>query len=256
MDHSALKRIVAAADIQPGDSVLEIGAGLGSLTRLLAVAANKVVAVEIDRHLIPPLQEVTAGFPNVQVVPGDMLVLDPGDLMESAGYLVVANIPYYITSALIRRLLDSALRPSRMVLTMQREVADRICAAPGDLSLLALSVQVYGQPQVAAVISAGSFYPAPNVDSATLRVDLYPEPVIPAAQMDTFFRLAKFGFSQKRKTLRNTLSAGLHLSGDEAARLLVSAGIDPTRRAQTLDLVEWRTLVSEYLALTAADTTR
>lgn len=248
VDHNALTRIVEVAEILPLDSVLEIGAGLGSLTRLLAVAAEKVVAVEIDRHLIPPLQEVTRRFANVRVVQGDMLELNPGDLMQTAGYLVVANIPYYITSAIIRHLLDAPLHPSRMVLTMQREVADRICAAPGDLSLLALSVQVYGKPRIAAVISAGSFYPAPNVDSATLRVDLYPEPLIPQTQIETFFRLAKMGFSQKRKTLRNTLSAGLHISGDEAAGLLTRAGIDPTRRAQTLDLVEWRTLVSEYLA--------
>lgn len=249
VDHGALKRIIAAAEIHPGDRVLEIGAGLGSLTRLLAATADRVVAVEIDRRLIPPLKEVTGSFSNVRVVEGDMLELNPGDLMETPGYLVVANIPYYITSALIRHLLDSALRPSRIVLTMQREVADRICAAPGDLSLLALSVQVYGHPHIATVISAGSFYPAPNVDSATLRVDLYPQPLIPASQLETFFKLAKYGFSQKRKTLRNTLSAGLHIRGEDAARLLTNAGIDPGRRAQTLDLVEWRTLVAEYLVL-------
>jgi len=136
-----------------------------------------------------------------------------------------------------------------MVLTMQSEVAERICAKPGDLSLLALSVQVYGQPTVEAKISASSFFPAPSVDSSTLRIDLFPTPIIPEAQLDCFFRLAKHGFSQKRKTLRNSLSAGLHISGNDASALLISAGIDPNRRAQTLDLVEWRTLVAEFLAI-------
>ena len=248
VDHSALLKIVTAAEIQPGDTVLEIGAGLGSLTRLLASQAQKVVAVEIDRHLLPVLQEVMTPFPNAAIVQGDMLELKPEELVNTPGYLVVANIPYYITSALIRHLLASPVKPMRIVLTMQNEVAERICAAPGDLSLLALSVQVFGTPRVVAAIPAGAFYPPPRVDSATLRVDLFPTPLIPEAQLETFFMLARHGFAQKRKTLRNSLSAGLHLSGEQAAALLNSAGIDPMRRAQTLDLVEWRTLVAEYLA--------
>ncbi len=248
VDHSALLAIVDAADLCPSDSVLEIGGGLGSLSRLLAVKAAQVVVVEIDWRMIPVLQEVLADFPNARVVQGDMLALKPEELISTPGYLVVANIPYYITSALIRHLLDSPVKPARIVLTMQSEVAARICAEPGDLSLLALSVQVYGQPRIAATIPASSFYPSPNVDSSTLRIDLFPVPVIPQDQLDCFFRLAKHGFSQKRKTLRNSLSAGLHISGEETAALLLSAGIDPQRRAQTLDLVEWRSLVAEYLA--------
>jgi len=248
VDHAALLKIVEAADLHPSDSVLEIGGGLGSLSRLLANQAAQVVVVEIDRRMIPALNEVLAGFKNVRVVQGDMLELKPEELISTPGYLVVANIPYYITSALIRHLLDAPVKPSRMVLTMQSEVAKRICADPGELSLLALSVQVFGHPEIAAEIPASSFYPSPNVDSSTLRVDLYPTPMIPIEQLDSFFRLAKHGFSQKRKKLRNSLSAGLHISGDQAAELLLSAGIDPNRRAQTLDLVEWRTLVTEYLA--------
>ncbi len=248
VDHSALLKIVSAAELKSSDTVLEIGGGLGSLSRLLAGQAAQVVVVEIDRRMIPVLEEVLKGFQNVRIVQGDMLDLAPAELVSTPGYLVVANIPYYITSALIRHLLDAPVKPSRIVLTMQNEVAERICAEPGELSLLALSVQVYGAPSIAAHISASSFYPSPNVDSATLRIDLYPTPVIPPAQLDCFFRLAKHGFSQKRKTLRNSLSAGLHTGGDEAAALLKSAGIDPNRRAQTLDLIEWRTLVGEYLA--------
>lgn len=247
MDAAALQRVVAAAELPDGAAVLEIGAGLGSLTRYLARAARRVVAVELDANLLPVLQSVLAGEANVSIVHGDMLKLDPAALMDESGYLVVANIPYYITSALIRHLLAAAVRPSRLVLTMQREVAERVCAAPGDMSLLALSVQLYGQAQVVARIPAGAFYPAPKVDSSVLRVDLFSEPVIPAAQVETFFRLAHMGFGQKRKTLRNTLAAGLRWPGDRAAELLQSAAIDPQRRAETLSLPEWAVLTQVFI---------
>jgi 16S rRNA (adenine1518-N6/adenine1519-N6)-dimethyltransferase len=242
MDSAALQRVVAAGDVASQDEVLEIGAGLGSLTRHLSQAARQVVAVELDLQLVPILQQVLAGLTNVQIVPGDVLELDPAQLMSSDQYLVVANIPYYITSAIIRHLLAAPKRPLRLVLTIQREVAERICARPGDLSLLALSVQVYGSPRIAARIPAGAFYPAPDVDSSVLRVDLYSEPQIPPDQLAAFFTLARMGFSQKRKTLRNTLAAGLGCKGEVAAEMLHAAGIDPQRRAETLNLDEWRQL--------------
>lgn len=245
MDHKALKKIVACADLTGKEQVLEIGAGLGSLTRLLAGHAQRVTAVEIDRKLIPVLTEVLSPFDNVTIVEGDILELEPRKLVADAGYVVVANIPYYITSAIIRHLLENPPQPARLVLTMQREVADRICAEPGELSLLALSVQVYGTPCIAAEIPSSAFYPAPKVDSATLRVDLYEKPFLSPAQRGVFFRVIKAAFSQKRKMLRNTLAAGLHLSAEQATAVLTAAGIDPTRRAQTVDLVEWRTLVGE-----------
>jgi 16S rRNA (adenine1518-N6/adenine1519-N6)-dimethyltransferase len=250
VDRGILTKIVRSAEVTPLDQVLEIGAGLGSLTCVLAESAKHVTAVEIDRKLIPVLQEVVSRYPNVQVVSGDMLELDPSKLMGQSGYIVVANIPYYITSAIIRHLLAGESKPGRMVLTMQKEVAARICASAGDYSLLALSVQVFGAPQTVLSIPASAFYPSPKVDSATLRIDLYPEPLIPTAHLDRFFQLARIGFSQKRKTMRNTLSAGLHWNGDQAAELLQAAGIDPIRRAQTLEIPEWRTLVLEYLART------
>lgn len=246
VDESALARIVEAADVSPESSVLEVGPGLGSLTRHLARAARRVVAVELDVSLIPLLETVLRDAPNVEIVQGDILRIDPAALMGEEGYLVVANIPYYITSNLIRHLLESGRKPNRMVLTVQREVAERITARPGDMSLLALSVQVYGRPRVVTRIPAGAFYPAPEVDSAAVRIDLYPQPVIPGEQLDAFFRLIKAGFSQKRKTLRNALSAGLAIKGEQAARLLESAGIDPRRRAETLALEEWQTLTQAY----------
>ncbi|HZW04026.1 MAG TPA: rRNA adenine dimethyltransferase family protein, partial [Anaerolineaceae bacterium] len=167
-------------------------------------------------------------------------------LVRQDGYLVVANIPYYITSALIRHLLEAPRKPARLVLTVQQEVAERIAAVPGEMSLLALSVQVYGRPAVVARIPAGAFFPAPKVDSAVLRVDLYPDPVIPRERLEAFFRLIKAGFSQKRKTLRNTLASGLHLAPVEAAARLQAAGIDPQRRAETLSLAEWKDLVEQF----------
>lgn len=246
VDQGALEKIVACGEIEKTDTVLEIGAGLGSLTRLLAQAAGRVVAVEIDRKMIPPLKEVMGRYENCEIVQGDILELDPAALIGETEYLVVANIPYYITSAIIRHLLAAEVKPSRLVLTMQKEVAKRICAEPGDLSLLALSVQVFGEPRIATTIPAGAFFPPPKVDSATLVVELYPESFLSERQLEDFFVLAKAGFSQKRKMLRNTISSGLKISVDKAEGLLRQAGIDPTRRAQTLDLVEWRTLVGEY----------
>jgi 16S rRNA (adenine1518-N6/adenine1519-N6)-dimethyltransferase len=245
-DPLALEEIVSAAQIQPTETVLEIGPGLGSLTRYLAVSARDVVAVELDLNLLPLLKAILAPYPNIRLIHGDILKLSPKDLITGKDYLVVANIPYYITSAVIRHLLETKVKPRRIVLTVQKEVAERICAKPGDMSLLALSVQVYGNPRIAARIPASAFFPAPKVDSAVLCVDIYPAPLIQPEIIDTFFRLIKAGFSQKRKTLRNSLSSGMHISPMAAADLLTSAGIDPQRRAETLNIAEWE-LLSEII---------
>jgi 16S rRNA (adenine1518-N6/adenine1519-N6)-dimethyltransferase len=243
-DPLALEKIVAAAEIQPMDSVLEIGPGLGSLTRYLVVSAKEVVAVELDPNLLRPLRTVLAPYGNVRLIHGDILKLSPKDLIAEKGYLVVANIPYYITSILIRHLLENEPKPRRIVLTIQREVAERICAQPGDMSLLALGVQVYGKPRVTARIPAGAFFPAPKIDSAVLCIDVYRSPLIDEELLDPFFKLIKAGFSQKRKTLRNSLSSGLHVSPTQVVQLLSSANIDPRRRAESLSLSEWSQLAS------------
>ena len=246
LDEAALEKVVAAAAIKEGDAVLEIGPGLGSLTRLLAVQAFSVVAVELDAKLIPPLKEVLRSYSNVEIIQGDILALDPSRLMGAGetSYLVVANIPYYITSALLRHLLEARHAPRRLVLTVQREVAARICALDGKMSLLALSVQVYGEPKITARIPAGAFYPPPKVDSAVVRVDLYEAPRIPVLSLALFFRLAKAGFSQKRKTLRNALSGGMRWEPQQAQGFLEMAGIDARRRAETLSLEEWGSLTA------------
>ena len=241
-DTSALERIALAAEIIADDCVLEIGPGLGSLTRYLAISAKEVTAVELDPDLLPPLQAVLKPYQNVRVVQGDILKLSISEVIHTPDYLVVANIPYNITSAIIRHLLESDPTPRRVVLTIQKEVAERICAKAGDLSLLALSVQVYGKPSIASIIPAASFHPVPKVDSAILRIDIYDKPLVPRDMLKTFFKLTKAGFSQKRKTLRNSLSSGLHIKPQSAESLLTSAGIDFMRRAETLSIEEWKGL--------------
>ena len=256
VDESALRRVVDAAQVSPDEAVLEIGAGLGSLTRHLANAARHVIAVEVDDSLIPPLREVLSEFENVKIIHGDILDIDPADILENENsqfpipnFAVVANIPYYITSAIIRHLLEAETKPRRIVLTVQHEVATRICATPGNLSLLALSVQVYGNPRIVAKIPAGAFYPAPKVDSAVVRIDLFPEPLIHQTMIATFFELAKSGFGQKRKTLRNSISSGMGWSKERTTQVLESAAIDPQRRAETLTLQEWNKFVKHSLNL-------
>jgi 16S rRNA (adenine1518-N6/adenine1519-N6)-dimethyltransferase len=210
------------------------------LTLVLAAAARRVVAVEIDRDLLGPLEEVLAGAENVRLVHGDILAVDLAALVPpDEPYLVVANIPYYITSAIIRRLLESGHPPRRLVLTVQQEVAARICAGPPDMNLLGLSVGVYGRPEIVLRIPAGAFHPVPKVDSAMVRVDVYDAPLFPPESLDLFFRLARAGFSQKRKTLRNSLSAGMGWTKDLTQAVLEAAGVDPMRRAETVSFEEW-----------------
>jgi 16S rRNA (adenine1518-N6/adenine1519-N6)-dimethyltransferase len=244
VDEIHLTRIVQAAEVASTDEVLEVGPGLGALTRHLAAAAHRVVAVELDGALLPPLRQVLEGCENVEIVHGDILEFDPAGHFREPGYLVVANIPYYLTSNLIRHLLESDPKPGRIALTVQREVARRATAAPGDLSLLALSIQLYGQPRIVHHIPAGAFYPAPKVDSSLLLIDLYDAPELAAEHIDSFFELAKAAFNQKRKTLANSLAAQPGWDKELASQRLLAAGIEPRRRPQTLSLQEWGRLVA------------
>lgn len=234
-----LDRIVAAAELTSDDVALEIGPGVGTLTLRLAQRAGRVVAVELDAAFLPVLVEMLAGQSNVTVVQGDILQLDPAALVNGEPYKVVANLPYYITSAAIRHLLTAAQPPDLVVLTIQREVAQRIVARPPDMSLLAVSVQYYAEPQMVARIPAGAFYPPPKVDSAIIRLRRWQTPPVDVPSDDLFFAVAKAGFGQRRKQLRNSLGSGLSIGGDAADRLLTVAGVDPTRRAETLTLDEW-----------------
>jgi 16S rRNA (adenine1518-N6/adenine1519-N6)-dimethyltransferase len=245
MDAEQLARIAAAAALTATDTVLEIGPGLGSLTQYLAAQAGRVVAVELDDRLIEMLRSHFGTQPHVQVVHGDILTLEPGTVVRAddsdapVAYKVVANLPYYITSAVLRHLLEADHRPTQIVVLVQKEVAERICAAPGDLSLLAVSVQFYAEPTLVHHVPASAFHPAPKVDSAVLRLAVRPHPAVPDVNPAAFFRVARAGFSQKRKQLANTLSAGLHLPKADLITTLTDLGINPTRRAETLTLAEW-----------------
>jgi len=246
VDESALSRIAAAAELSPRDTVLEIGPGLGALTRHLAERAGHVIAIELDAALIPPLSRSLADYANVTVIQGDILQFSPSVLVggpdsssSPVPYKVVANLPYYITSAVIRHLLEAAVPPSLIVLTVQLEVAQRMTAAPGKMSLLAVSVQFYGRPSIVTHIKAGSFYPAPQVDSAVVRIEPYSRPAVDVADRERFFAIVKAGFSQKRKQLHNALAAGLARPQADVAAALERAGVDGRRRAETLTLDEW-----------------
>ncbi len=238
-DRSALLQVARAAELDQADRVLEIGAGLGSLTLVLAEQAGWVIAVELDQRLIPILQEVLGGRPQVQLVQGDILQLDLETLMGNRSYSVVANIPYNITSALIRRLTEAGNRPERLVLTVQREVAERAMAEPGAMSLLSLSVQVYGSPSIAGYIPPRAFYPRPAVESAVLRLDRHNRAVMNSQTVSQVFELARAGFAQRRKMLKNALAAGLGLPAEALAQHLERAGIQAKARAQELALDDW-----------------
>ena len=248
IDESALGRIAAAADLVRSDTVLEIGAGLGALTHHLAAAADRVIAVELDERLVAILNEEFHAIPSVEIVHGDILALDPADL-AGGPYKVVANVPYYITAAILRHLLEASRRPDLIVLTVQKEVAQRLTAGPGDMSILAVSVQLYGRVEQVAQIKAGSFLPRPEVDSAVIRVTLYPEPLIPLPDERLFFRIVRAGFGQKRKQLRNSLRGGLNWPAERTERALERAGVSPKRRAETLSLEEWGALTQAVAEL-------
>ena len=251
VDPSHLTRIAAAADLEKSDAVLEIGPGLGALTHHLAEQAGRVVAVELDQRLIPILRTEFADRPHVSFVHGDILELSPADLLPAqqpdrpgpasaaVPYKVVANLPYYITSAALKHILESLPPPTLAVLLVQQEVAQRMVAQPGAMSILAVSVQFYARPRALHKIPAGAFLPRPRVDSRVVRLDVRPRPAVPDVDPDRFFRTVRAGFGQRRKQLRNSLSAGLSCSKREADLWLTASGIEPRRRAETLSLQEW-----------------
>jgi 16S rRNA (adenine1518-N6/adenine1519-N6)-dimethyltransferase len=240
-DDAVLARIAGSANLAPDDQVLEIGPGLGALTHLLAASVSRVVAVELDQRLLPVLRTELAEHSNVTLVHGDVLELEPGRWFDLP-YKVVANVPYYITGAILRHLLSAEMKPSLMLLTLQREVAERITETPPRMSLLAVSVQFYGQATILGTIGAGAFWPKPEVDSAILRIDIDERASEADPQaVDWFFRLAQAGFSQKRKQLKNNLRS-LGKTESAIAAALSLAHIDGRRRAQTLGVEEWHAL--------------
>jgi 16S rRNA (adenine1518-N6/adenine1519-N6)-dimethyltransferase len=241
VDPDVLARILEVADIGPADTVVEVGPGLGVLTHELVQRAARVVAVEKDPDLVAILQRALKDAPNLELVLGDVLRFDPAAYGVKSPYLVVANLPYYVTSPTIRRFFEEVARPTALVLMVQREVAERMVAKPGEMSLLSVSVQYYAEARLSAIVPPEAFYPIPKVESAVVRLDVLPRPVV---DVDTpsFFRMVQAGFSQPRKQLHNTLAQRLWFPTGGASQALHAAGIDPQRRAQTLSLQEWELL--------------
>jgi len=242
IDQNILKKIVQVSEISQDDTVLEIGAGLGSLTYYLCQKAKRVVAIEIDKKFIPLLQNRFSQNANCAIIHGDILKTDIQQIIPEDEYLVVANIPYYITSSLFRHILNSSSKPKRIILTIQHEVAQRICTSSGKMSILALSIQIFGKPEILFQIKPGAFYPPPKVDSSVVKVDLYENPLIDNHLQPLFFQLIKSGFGKKRKTISNSLSSGMKQDKKAVQDLLKNIGIDPHRRAETLSIPEWKIL--------------
>jgi 16S rRNA (adenine1518-N6/adenine1519-N6)-dimethyltransferase len=245
VDKEVLEVITAAAEVTPDDIIVEVGPGLGILTEALARKAGGVIAIELDDRLAALLKKTLASFDNVTIINDDVLNIEPGDLLVGWGanpvYKVVANLPYYITSPVLRHFLDTTVKPKVMIVMVQKEVAEAIAAKPGDMSLLSISVQFYGKPEIVSYVPAQSFYPAPEVDSAVLRINLYPQPAV-AVDEGGFFELVRAGFAAPRKQIANSLSQGLGLPKAGVLPLLEKADIDWQRRAETLTLEEWARL--------------
>ncbi len=244
-------RIVRAAEIRTGDVVLEIGPGRGHLTHALLETGARVVAIEIDRELAVGLELESSEIPALKVLQGDFLAHPPEEWLERARladveYKVVANLPYYITSAILRHLLEARHQATLIVVTVQKEVAQEISARPNRMSLLAVSVQFYGHPHILNIVPAGAFYPRPKVDSAIVRIEVDRPSRFPGVDSHRFFEIVRAGFGVRRKQIHNALSRGLNLNAELVRARLVRAGIDPQRRAETLSLEEWRQVYEQF----------
>jgi 16S rRNA (adenine1518-N6/adenine1519-N6)-dimethyltransferase len=242
-DKATLQAICDAGDLKQNDNVLEIGPGLGDLTRQLVKRAGKVIAVELDSNLALKLMgEIKSD--SLEVIQGDILKFDLTQL--PVDYKVVANIPYYLTSNLMRILSESTNPPLLIVLLLQQEVAHRIAAKSGQMSLLSVSTQLYYQPKLGPVVSSSLFEPPPKVDSQVIILKRHPKPLFDDLDTKVFFRLVKAGFAGRRKKLRGSLSAGLAISKDQANKLLSTAGISSDLRAQNLEPQDWHKLYKVY----------
>lgn len=247
LDEFHLNTIVEKSLVDKDQPILEIGAGLGSLTIALAKRARHVLAVEIDRGLFPLLQENLRDVSNVNLVLGDILEMDLALIMQNEPYSVIANIPYYLTSKLIRKLTEADPGPDNISLLVQKEVAQRACDVAPKMNLLALSIRVFGAAEITHHIPAGAFYPVPKIDSALLQISKYAEAPLTPQENNELFRLAKTAFQQKRKTLANSLGNLPDWDKTEISQILTRADIDPARRPQTLDLEAWRRLSQSTL---------
>lgn len=238
-----LEAVVKAVDLTGAETVVEIGPGTGLLTKKLLRDARRVVAVEIDPAMVALLRSELADAQNLTLIEGDALTQDPAYLVGGEPYFVVANLPYNVATPTIRLFLESSHRPTRMVVMVQREVAKEMTAMPGQLGLLGLAVQIYAKVRIVRRVRPGSFLPPPKVESAVVRLDPYPEPLVPSGRIAQFFKVARAGFSAPRKQLRNSMAQGIGLPPGQVEQWLDKTHIDPRRRAETLSLDEWLSLL-------------
>ena len=255
-DTNILHNIIDAADLSKESAAIEIGPGIGALTEQLGRRAGKVVAIEIDQRLLPILAETLAPYPNIEVVHGDVLELNLHQLIEEklSDYKeisVVANLPYYVTTAILMKLLEERLPLSSIVVMIQKEVADRIAAKPGtkDYGSLSVAAQFYAEAQVAMIVPASVFIPRPNVDSAVIKLKIRDKPAVDVLDEACFFRLVRASFAQRRKTLLNNLQNNLFTKDhkDQIIQVLEQVGINPTRRGETLGLDEYAALTNAFI---------
>ncbi len=244
VDSRGLGSIVAGSDISQEDTVIEVGPGLGVLTRELGRRAGRVISVEIDPALSSKLSSELEPGSNITVINADILRSQPADILPrgTTRYKVVANLPYYITGAVLRHFLEAVPGPELMVTMVQKEVARAITARPGEMSLLSVGVQLYGRAEIIARVSARSFHPVPKVDSSVVRITAYKEPIIPLEFSEDFFKVVRAGFGSPRKQLANTLSHGLGVEKIHALKKLEEAGVKPTLRAESLSIQDWKRL--------------
>jgi len=243
VDEKVLEKIIESANLKKDDVVLEIGAGFGTLTERLAQKAGKIITVESDRGILPILRRNLENYKNVEIIEKDVLsVVNYESRVMNYEYKIIANLPYQITSAVLRKFLENEPRPNEMMVMVQKEVAERICAISGEMSILAVSVQFFGQPEIIQIVPRSSFYPTPEVDSAILRISrIKNESETNLKRMDAkdFSRVVKVGFSARRKQLHNNLANGLRLKSEEAKNILLDLGLDIQVRAQDLSVDDW-----------------
>ncbi|MER3436862.1 MAG: 16S rRNA (adenine(1518)-N(6)/adenine(1519)-N(6))-dimethyltransferase RsmA [Chloroflexota bacterium] len=240
LDQHIVQRIVQVADVAPGDVVIEIGPGLGILTEALLDAGAEVFAIELDKGLAAHLRATFGEVNRFHLIEGDALKIDPASLVPAErDYAVVANLPYSIASAVLMHLLEAEKPPRRLTIMVQREVAERLAAKPPAMTILGIAAQFFTTPRIAFVVPPDAFYPPPNVDSAVVVLDVRPCLPLPPEERARFFRIVNAGFRHKRKQIANSLADEFRVPKEAVVQWLTAAGIDPSRRAETLSVEEW-----------------
>jgi len=252
IDMAVVKKMIRIAAVKPTDHILEIGPGFGVLTKLLSAQAKSVTAIEIDKRLVIALKQIMADRPNVKIIEGDVLKIFP-NLVESlpADYRIVANLPFQITSHFLRKFLETTKKPKDITLIIQQELAARICAQPGQLSLISLAVQLYGHPQMKIPIDCSSYWPRPRVDTVILKISNINQGLVhkfSQSQLKDFWRIARIGFSSRRKQLHNNLAAGLKVDNNQIKEIISKIGLNPHCRPQELSKFDWLRLFQEIKA--------